>query len=103
MRFVPIDDAADPRIAEYRDLPGGERRDGLFVVEGRRTIRRLLGATRFGTRSVLATEAALADLVDALSDGVSVYVASERTISGVVAFDFHGGCLALGERNGGAP
>src|SRR6185436_4089093 len=97
MRPEPIVDAADPRIAPYRDLTGGARRDGLFVAESRRIVRRLLAATRFRPRSVLATEAALLDLADLLTDGVMVYVAPERMIREVVGYQFHRGCLALGE------
>jgi len=97
MRPEPIDDAADPRIADYRDVTGGARRDGLFVAESRRIVRRLLGATRFRPRSVFTTEAALADLADLLGERVPVYVAPERIIRAVVGYPFHRGCLALGE------
>src|SRR5437016_13693369 len=90
-----IADAADLRLEDYRDLP--RRGSGAFVAEGRRLVRRLLAASRFRARSVLVTEAALADLSDVLDDGVQVYVAAEHTIRDVVGFRFHMGCLAAGE------
>src|SRR5262245_49997144 len=102
MRVERIADAADPRLEDYRDLRAGglPRRRETFVAEGRQIVRRLLAARRFRTRSVLVTEAALADLSDVLEDdGVAVYVAGDRTIRDVVGFDFHRGCLAAGERN----
>src|SRR5207245_10793276 len=60
-------------------------------------VRRLLGS-RFRARSVLASEAAAEDLRDVLPDGLPVYVAAEETIRRVVGFNFHRGCLAVGER-----
>ncbi|HJQ83881.1 MAG TPA: RNA methyltransferase, partial [Candidatus Binatia bacterium] len=62
--LVRIADAADPRLAVYRDLAHGAsaRRDGLFVAEGRLLVGRLLRDARFRTRSVLVTRAGLAAL-----------------------------------------
>src|SRR5436309_3374236 len=101
MRVERIADAADPRLEDYSDLRAGGllRRRGAFVAEGRQVVRRLLAARRFRTRSVVVTEAALADLSDVLLDGVPVYVVGDRTIRDVVGFDFHRGCLAAGERD----
>jgi tRNA G18 (ribose-2'-O)-methylase SpoU len=89
----------DPRLAGYRQLA---RRplDGLFVVEGRLLVQRLLAAPRFRTRSVLLTPAAvdrLSDSLGGIADPPPVYVAEPATIDRVVGFDFHRGCLALGE------
>src|SRR5713101_9574357 len=94
-----IRDADDPRLADYRELGDGERRrrEGTFVAESRQVVRRLL-ASRFRTRSVLATEAAAEDLRDVLADGLPVYVAPEAVLQRVVGFNFHRGCLAVGER-----
>jgi tRNA G18 (ribose-2'-O)-methylase SpoU len=63
-------------------------------------VRTLLGASRFRTRSVVVTPAALADVEDAVGE-VPVYVVPEATIRGVVGFDFHRGCLASGEPRSG--
>src|SRR5213593_2748440 len=94
-----VRDADDPRLADYRELRDGERRRraGTFVAESRQVVRRLLGS-RFRARSVLATEAAAEDLRDVLADGLPVYVAPEETLRRVVGFNFHRGCLAVGER-----
>src|SRR5438093_12398241 len=99
-----VRDADDPRLADYRELRDGERRRraGTFVAESRQVVRRLLGS-RFRARSVLATEAAAADLRDVLADGLPVYVAPEETLERVVGFNFHSGCLAVGERGAELP
>ena len=95
-----VRDVDDPRLADYRELKDGarRRRDGTFIAESRQVVRRLLGGSRFRARSVLATEAAAEDLRDVLADGLAVYVAPEATLQRVVGFNFHRGCLAVGER-----
>src|SRR5690242_9225876 len=100
MRVERIAEAADPRLEDYRDLRDGEgrRRRGVFVAEGRRVVRRLLAGGRYRARSILVTDAALAALSDVDLDGIPVYLVAERTIRDVVGFDFHRGCLAVGER-----
>jgi tRNA G18 (ribose-2'-O)-methylase SpoU len=96
-----IDDPADPRVADYRDVADPElrRRRGLFVVEGR-DIARMLLESRFAAVSVLGTEPALADLRDRLSarPGVRVLVAAARVVRVIAGYKFHRGCLALGQR-----
>jgi len=44
-----INDAGDPRLADYRNVPDAEllRDRGVFVAEGRLVVRRLLTASRF--------------------------------------------------------
>lgn len=100
MAFESIDDPADPRLAEYRDLHDAElrRAHGLFAVEGRLLVERLLTASRFRARSVLATRGMAATLAPALGD-VRTWVASHDVIRAVVGFPFHRGALALGERD----
>ncbi len=92
----------DPRLAPYRDLPAhdGGRRDGLFVAETREVVRQLVVGARFRIRSVLLTESALGALADCLAarPEVPVYLAPRAVLQAVVGFDFHRGCLALGER-----
>jgi tRNA G18 (ribose-2'-O)-methylase SpoU len=98
MGCVPVADADDPRLADYRDLKRGARVPGTFVAEGRLIVRRLLGGSRFRARSVLATERALADVTDVVPADIMVYVAPGDVIRRVVGYPFHGGCLAIGER-----
>ena len=97
-----VDTAGDPRLLPFRDLraPDAGRRDGLFVAETRGVVRELLASRRFRTRSLLLTSRALDDLADALSrrDELPVYVAPLPVLKAVVGFDFHRGCLGLGER-----
>lgn len=63
-------------------------------------VRRLLEGSRFTTRSLLLTPAALASFtdLDARLAGLPVYVAEQRAMNAVAGFDIHRGCLAAGER-----
>jgi len=94
----------DPRLAPYRDLrdPALRRAAGLFAVESRLLVRRLLEGGRFRVRSVLLTDAMLADLAPLLGAVPDVLVADHATIRTVVGFNFHRGCMALAERGAGA-
>jgi tRNA G18 (ribose-2'-O)-methylase SpoU len=101
-----IETASDPRLADYRDIGDAElrRRHGLFIAESRSVVRRLLEAGRFPVRSILLTATALDGLRDALlarTPRGPLYVAPHEVIRAVTGFDFHRGCLAIGER--GAP
>jgi tRNA G18 (ribose-2'-O)-methylase SpoU len=93
-----IAEPGDPRVAAYHALVRG-RTGGEFIAESRLVVEKLLRARRFRVASVLTTEAALAPLaaaIDAAADAPVVYVASRETLSEVVGFAFHRGCLALG-------
>ena len=102
MPVEEVDTADDPRLLPFRDLraPDAGRRDGLFVAETREVVRELLASRRFRTRSLLLTSRALEDLADVLAARaeVPVYVAPLPMLKAVVGFDFHRGCLGLGER-----
>ncbi|MGH6958541.1 MAG: TrmH family RNA methyltransferase, partial [Caulobacteraceae bacterium] len=80
---IPIHDPTDPRIAAYvqvreRDVVG--RGEG-FIAEGEVVLRVLLGAAaRCRPASLLVADrrlAALAPLLEALSDEVPVYAAGQ--------------------------
>lgn len=106
MRLEPIDDLEDPRIAVYRNVRDTTLRDahGLFLVESRLCVRRLLAAPRFATRSILVAPAALESLRDAfagLDDATPVYVADSELLRRVVGYDLHRGCIAAAERGPG--
>jgi len=95
---VLIEDPDDPRVADYRAAARG-RADGLFLCEGRLVVGRLLGGSRYRVRSVLATAAVLEDLRDALGPvPPPAFVATTAVIRSIFGFNFHRGCLALGER-----
>ncbi|HEY8551784.1 MAG TPA: RNA methyltransferase [Vicinamibacterales bacterium] len=100
--IVRIERADDPRVADYGAIPEPElvRRRGLFVAEGRLVVSRLLEQQRFGVRSLLVNDAALEGLrplVERRPD-VPVYVTDTDTLIAIGGYNFHRGCLALGER-----
>jgi tRNA G18 (ribose-2'-O)-methylase SpoU len=97
-----ITDPSDPRLAPYRDVgdPSALTRNGLFVVEGRLPVERLLESGRFGIASVAVTPVAaqaMAPLLELRCD-VHVYVCEPAILEAVTGFDFHRGCLALARR-----
>lgn len=108
MRAIAIDRPDDPRISDYRNVPDPVllRERGLFVAEGRLIVRLLLTETRHRVRSLLVSPPALEALaqVPGLVPGTErcqapvIYVAPVDVLAGVVGFNMHRGCLALGER-----
>lgn len=93
-----VDDSA---LEPYRLVarPADLSREGLFVVEGRLVLPRLL-ASRYRVHSVLVSDAAhdaLAPLLAAHPD-VRVLVKPAGAINEIAGYDFHRGCLALGYR-----
>ena len=102
MRLERIDDLGDPRVAEYRNLKGGDllRRRGLFMTEGRLNVQCLIERSRFRARSVLVTPKVfegLRGVLEKLGADSPVYLAPQGVLNGVVGFDLHRGCLAVGE------
>jgi len=91
----------DQGLAPYQLVgnPEALRREGLFAVEGRLLLPRLL-ASRYRTHSVLCSDAGHESLVEltAAHPGVRVIVAPADVISDVAGYQFHRGCLALGYR-----
>jgi tRNA G18 (ribose-2'-O)-methylase SpoU len=103
MRLEPIEQLDDPRISIYRNVKDSTLRDarGLFVVESRLCVRRLISASRFPVCSVLVTETALEALSDALSqlgEDTPVYVVHSRLLEDLVGYNLHRGCIALAQR-----
>ena len=108
MRPERIASVADPRVADYRSVRDGEllRQRGLFIVEGRDNLRRLVRESRHRPRSLFISEPAaeaLGDLLGELAADVPVFVASRAVLSDVVGFDIHRGCLAACERPAPVP
>jgi tRNA G18 (ribose-2'-O)-methylase SpoU len=100
---LAISNPDDPRVDDYRAIPEPEllRTRGLFVAEGRLVVDRLLRSERFRTRSLLITAAGLDALqaaIDLSSAPFPIFVADTGTLSAIGGFNFHRGCLALGER-----
>jgi tRNA G18 (ribose-2'-O)-methylase SpoU len=99
MQVEPVDDLTDPRLADYRDLATAAER-GIFIAESRLIVRRLIESGRFVTRSVLVTRPGFAELRDVLEArrDIRIFVGGHATIKGVVGYNFHRGCIAVGER-----
>jgi tRNA G18 (ribose-2'-O)-methylase SpoU len=103
-RLIELDDPADPRLADYRDLRDVELRKhleaehGLFLAEGEKVVRRAVEAG-FPARSFLMAPRWLDGLADVL-DGSDApcYVVSEDLAEQVTGFHVHRGALASLER-----
>jgi len=107
MAPIRIDDADDPRIAEFRsirerDLTG---REGRFIAEGTVVLRMLAAAHRRGgdfvAEKLLLLEnrvAGLSEILTEFPDDVPVYVASSSVLDEIAGFHLHRGVLAVGQR-----
>jgi len=103
-RLIELDDPADPRLTDYRDLRDVELRKhleaehGLFLAEGEKVVRRAVEAG-FPARSFLMAPRWLDGLADVL-DGSDApcYVVSEELAEQVTGFHVHRGALASLER-----
>ncbi len=99
--MIEIASLADARVSDYTYVgqPDWLRDQGLFVAEGRLVVRRLFEAPSFTVRSVLITPTALAALDDVLDPTrCPVYVCQQEMMDRLAGFNFHRGCLAIGER-----
>ena len=99
-----VDDAEDPRLADYVDLADPDLRRrfeserDFFIAESPHVVRRLLTSGRL-VRSVLVTPHQHAALVDVLSGiAAPVYVARPEVLRRVVGFDLHRGAVASAAR-----
>ena len=97
---VDVTDAADPRLADYRDLRDVQLRcsiesdHGLFLAEGAKVVRRAVEAGH-RPRSFLMTERWLDGLADVLeATDVPCYVVSDAVAEEVTGFHVHRGALA---------
>jgi tRNA G18 (ribose-2'-O)-methylase SpoU len=105
---IAVSSLDDPRVAIYRAVanPGQLEAEGLFVVEGRLVVPRLLAASAQPGRwagaaqSVLLSPAAFEQMRDELSDCtvVPVYVVPQAVMDGLVGYNMHRGCLAIARR-----
>ncbi len=102
--LIPVEDAADPRLADYRDLRDValrrrlETEHGLFLAEGEKVVRRAVEAG-FAPRSFLMAARWLEGLGDVLERSPApCYVVSEALAEQVTGFHVHRGALASLER-----
>ncbi|WP_248959288.1 TrmH family RNA methyltransferase [Sphaerisporangium perillae] len=96
--LIPVEDPADPRLADYVRLRDVELRKsleaerGLFIAEGEKVVRRAVAAG-YPVRSVLTTRRWLPGLEDVLGDA-RVYLAADEVMEGIAGFAVHRGALA---------
>ncbi|WP_435743731.1 TrmH family RNA methyltransferase [Nocardioides sp. SYSU DS0663] len=102
--LVELDDPADPRLADYRDLRDVELRKhlevehGLFIAEGAKVVRRAVEGG-FRPRSFLMAPRWLDGFADVLEvTEAPCYVVSEALAEEVTGFHVHRGALASLER-----
>jgi tRNA G18 (ribose-2'-O)-methylase SpoU len=105
MQVIPIDDADDDRLADYRDLTDValrrvlEPEGGLYIAESAKVIAR---AVRAGhrPRSVLLQEKWLGDVAEILADlpEVPVYLVSSDVAEATTGYVVHRGALAAMHR-----
>ncbi len=98
--LVEVDDAADPRLADYRDLRDVSLRkhleadEGLFIAEGEKVVRRAVEAD-YVPRSFLMARRWLTGLEDVLARSEApCYVVDEALAEQVTGFHVHRGALA---------
>jgi len=103
---IDIRDPADPRLADYVSLTDSalrlsmESRDGIFVAEGEKVIRRALAAG-FVARSLLVTSARLARLGSLAQECPGpVYVVDDDVARQLTGYQVHRGALASMARRG---
>ncbi|MDG2049187.1 MAG: RNA methyltransferase [Myxococcota bacterium] len=100
---IEIATAEDPRVSGYLDLRDAQlsRRQGLFVIEGRQTLRTVFEGRRFQPQSFLlshATWRALEAEIASYSPDTPVYRAETEILAAIAGFPIHRGCLALVRR-----
>ncbi|WNG81217.1 RNA methyltransferase [Mycobacterium sp. ITM-2016-00316] len=104
--IVDIEDPADPRLDDFRDLNSVDRRPdlpsgkGLVIAEGVLVVQRML-ASRFRPRALLGTDRRLGELTEDLT-GVDVpfYRATAEVMAAAVGFHLNRGVLAAAPRPG---
>jgi tRNA G18 (ribose-2'-O)-methylase SpoU len=104
VRAVPVEDSADPRLADFRDLTRADRRPdrpggrGLVIAEGVPVVRRLLDSP-YPVRAVLGVPARIEALGTELAGlDAPVYVAGADLMATVVGFHLNRGVLAVADR-----
>ena len=99
-QLIQVEDPADPRLSDYRDLRDVQLRqsveaaEGLFLAEGEKVVRRAVEAG-YEPRSFLMAPRWLDGLADVLgTTDAPCYVVSEDLAEQVTGFHVHRGALA---------
>jgi tRNA G18 (ribose-2'-O)-methylase SpoU len=106
VNVIDVDDPADPRLDDFRDLNSIDRRPdlpsgkGLVIAEGVLVVQRML-ISRFAPRALLGTDRRLAELIaDLARTDAPYYRASAEVMAEVVGFHLNRGVLAAAARPG---
>ncbi|MGW4842394.1 TrmH family RNA methyltransferase [Nocardia brasiliensis] len=101
---IDIDDPADPRVDDFRDLNSADRRPdlpgrrGLVIAEGVVVVQRML-ASRFTPTALFGVDKRRAELAGDLADvAVPYYRTSAEVMAEVVGFHLNRGVLAVARR-----
>jgi tRNA G18 (ribose-2'-O)-methylase SpoU len=101
---IDIDDPADPRVDDFRDLKSADRRPdlpgrkGLVIAEGVVVVQRMLDS-RFRPSALLGVEKRRVELAQDLARiDVPYYRASAEVMAEVVGFHLNRGVLAVARR-----
>ncbi|WP_199431328.1 TrmH family RNA methyltransferase [Qaidamihabitans albus] len=102
--LIPVADAADERLDDFRDLTVADRRPdrpggrGFVIAEGTVVVRRLL-ASPYPVRALLGVERRITELADDLEGcAAPAYVTSADVMARVVGFNLNRGVLAVADR-----
>jgi tRNA G18 (ribose-2'-O)-methylase SpoU len=102
--ITPVDDPADPRVDDFRDLTTADRRPdrpggrGLVIAEGVVVVRRLIDSP-YPVRSLLGVPRRFEELADDLAGlPVPAYATDAGTMAAVVGFHLNRGVLAVADR-----
>ncbi|HEX9335516.1 MAG TPA: RNA methyltransferase, partial [Pseudonocardiaceae bacterium] len=102
-QVIDVDDPADPRLDDFRDLTTADRRPdrpggrGLVIAEGEVVVRRLLRSP-YPIRSVLGVPRRIAALDADLPAELPCYRTSADVMATVVGFHLNRGVLAVADR-----
>jgi tRNA G18 (ribose-2'-O)-methylase SpoU len=102
-RLILIDDADDPRVAEFRDIRERDLvgRQGRFIAEGNVVLRMLACSERFEAEKVLVLDSRLegvADILATFDASIPIMVCCRAVIDRIAGFPMHRGVLAVGRR-----
>jgi tRNA G18 (ribose-2'-O)-methylase SpoU len=104
--IVDVDDPADPRLDDFRDLNSVDRRPdlpsgkGLVIAEGVLVVRRML-KSRFRPRAMLGTDRRRIELGDDLkATDAPYYRVTAEVMADVIGFHLNRGVLAAASRPG---
>lgn len=105
-RQIVIDDVADGRVDDFRDLKRADRRPdrpggrGFVIAEGAVVVRRMLESP-YPVRALLGVRSRIEELGDVLGPvDVPAYVTSADIMAEVVGFHLNRGVLAVADRVG---